>query len=163
MTVAAPAATIAPLDHRDAGVAQRLRAVLVLAHAQEAQLLGVPQSALDGSSAADIQASDLFYLGALRDGELLGALVLGADDEPDQLRITTLVVHPAHQRQGIARRLVQDLLQRGGGLVFSVQAAEHNAPALALYHGLGFVEYRRGTIGALPLVKLRRVPGPIGP
>lgn len=163
MPVDAPAATIAPLDHRDPAVAQRLHDVLVLAHAQEARLLGATPAPLAGSTPADIQASDLFYLGALRGGELLGALILGGDDDPDQIRITTLVVHPAHQRQGIARRLVQEALRRGAGLVFSVQAGAGNAPALALYHGLGFVEYRRGTLGALPLVKLRRAPGATEP
>lgn len=162
-STAAEAVTIAPLDQHDPTVARRLYEVLVLAHAQEARLLGAAAAPLHGSTAADIQASELFYLGALRGDELLGALILGGDDEPDQLRITTLVVHPAHQRQGIARRLVQDTLRRGDGLVFSVQAGAGNGPALALYHGLGFVEYRRGTIGALPLVKLRRAPGPVEP
>jgi hypothetical protein len=42
-------------------------------------------------------------------------------------------------------------------MVFSVTTAAKNGPALALYHGLGFSEYRRGTLGpeAIEMVKLR--------
>jgi ribosomal protein S18 acetylase RimI-like enzyme len=70
------------------------------------------------------------------------------------------VVHPDHQRRGIARRLLRDALQRGAGLVFSVVAGATNQPALALYRSLGFVTYREGMLGetGIAVVKLRRDP-----
>ena len=55
-------------------------------------------------------------------------------------------MHPDHQRQGIARRLMRDALQRGAGLMFSVVTGAANRPALALYQGLGFVPYRQGVL-----------------
>lgn len=91
----------------------------------------------------------------------MGALCIGPDDEPDQLQIITLAVHPDHQRQGIARRLMRDALQRGAGLVFSVVTGAANRPALALYQDLGFMVCRQGVLdeSGIALVKLRRAPG----
>lgn len=150
--------TIAPLDHRNAAVAQQIHTVLVPAYAQEARLLQAGDFPPLRRCVADIQAEEGFYLGAQRGDTLLGALALGPDDEPGQLLITTLVVHPDHQRQGVARALMADVLRRGAGAAFAVSTGADNAPALALYQGLGFTVYRHGSIGpdALALVKLRR-------
>lgn len=146
------------LDPRGAEVAAQIHAVLVLAHAQEAQRLGLAQPAVLARSTQDIQASGEFVLGALCGDELRGVLCLGPDDEGDQIRITTLIVHPAHQRQGLARRLLGEAVQRTEGAALAVAAAAGNAPALALYGSFGFVEIRRGSLGpgALEMLKLRR-------
>ena len=99
-----------------------------------------------------------FHLGAWSGDTLQGVVSVGPDDEPDQLCIGMLVVHPSAQRQGIARALMQDALRRGAGMVYAVATGAANAPALALYRELGFVAYRHGSMGTaqLPLVKLRR-------
>ncbi|WP_130429930.1 GNAT family N-acetyltransferase [Rivibacter subsaxonicus] len=151
---------IEPLDHREPALASRIHAVLMLAYAQEAKLLQVRHFAPLDRTVEDIRSSREFFLGALRDQELLGVVGIGPDDEPGQICIASLVVHPAHQRQGIARALMLEALRRGEGMVFSVSTGAQNAPALALYRELGFVDYRWGTIGAeqLALVKLRRPP-----
>jgi ribosomal protein S18 acetylase RimI-like enzyme len=93
----------------------------------------------------------------VHEDQLLGALSLGPDDEPDQINIGSLVVHPQHQRQGIGRSLLAAALRQGEGKVFSVSTGARNTPALNLYREFGFVVYRHGTIGpeALELVKLR--------
>jgi ribosomal protein S18 acetylase RimI-like enzyme len=158
MTAAGPGFEIVLLDHRDAAVAHHIHAVLLPAYAQEARLLQAQDFPPMQRSAEDIQADDAIYLGAQRNGTLLGAVALARDGEPGQLLITTLVVHPAHQRQGVARALMTALLARGAGMAFGVATGARNAPALALYQALGFEIYRHGTVGpdALPLVKLRR-------
>lgn len=149
---------ITPLNHRDAATAARIHAVLLPAYAQEAQLLGARDFPPMRRSAADIQAEEAFYLGALDGDSLLGALALGPDEEPGQLLIGTLVVHPAQQRRGVARALLAEMLRQGAGTAFAVATGADNLPALALYRGAGFVVYRHGTVGpeAMPLVKLRR-------
>ena len=153
---------IRPLDHRQAAVAGQVHAVMQLAYAQEAALLQV-QNELQHfaplqTTVADLQRSIEFHLGAFAGDTLQGVVTVGPDDEPDQLCIGMLVVHPSAQRQGIARALMQDALQRGQGMVFTVATAAVNLPALALYRELGFVDYRRGSMGdeRLALVKLRR-------
>lgn len=151
------------LDPRDAAQAERIHAVLVLAHAQEARWLGLDPPTPLRRTPEDVQASNEFVLGALGAGdELLGALCLGPDDEPDQIRITTLVVRPDRQRQGIASLLLDEALRRVDGAALTVAAAAGNAAALALYRGFGFVEVRRGSLGpgALEMLKLRRAGEP---
>jgi ribosomal protein S18 acetylase RimI-like enzyme len=149
---------VEPLQHHDAATARRLHAVLVTAYAQEAALLGVQQFAPLGRTAEDIQRSADLHLGALRGDMLLGAVSVGPDDEAEQLCITSLVVHPVHQRQGVGRALLTEVLRLGRAQAFAVSTAAANAPALALYREFGFVAYRQGVMGAesLPVVKLRR-------
>jgi ribosomal protein S18 acetylase RimI-like enzyme len=165
---------IEALAHRERPVAERIQAVMALAAAQEAQLLAGADSppmlcnslapslasylALTARAVDEIAADSDFYLGAVEGDALVGVLSVGPDDEAQQLCITVLVVHPAAQRRGIARRLVQAALDRLPGATFSVATTAGNAPALALYQALGFVAYRRGVIGPdnLPLVKLQR-------
>ena len=149
---------IRPLEHRLRTVAEQMHAVIRLAYAQEAALLQVHHFGPLGTTVEDLQRSAEFHLGAWAGDALLGVVSVGPDDEPDQLCIAKLVVHPAAQRQGIARALMQYALRRGEGAVFVVSTGAANAPALALYRELGFVTYRHGSIGAeqLAMVKLRR-------
>ena len=151
------------LSHRVLAVAAQIHTVLMLAYAQEATLLSVEDFPPLQQTAADIQSSDEFFLGAfetaaLPTSALLGVISVRPDDEPGQINIACLVVHPAHQRRGLARALLSDALQRAPGAVFSVSTAAKNAPALALYQQFGFEPCRWGTVGdeGLALVKLRR-------
>lgn len=149
---------IEALAHREPALATRIQAVIALAHAQEAQLLLIADVPPSAKTAFEIAADGDCYLGALLNGELVGVLSFGPDEEPQQLCISTLAVHPGAQRQGAGRRLVLGALARAPGATFSVAATAGNAPALALYQALGFMPYRRGVIGPqqLPLLKLRR-------
>ncbi len=141
-------------------MAESIIAVLRPAYAQESLLLGVTDFPPLRRTAANVADSDDFHLGAWVGDTLAGVLVLGRDDEPDQLCIGTLVVHPSHQRRGVARALMHDLLQRTAGMTLVVATGAANAPALALYVSFGFMAYRRGVVGdaQIPLVKLRRPP-----
>jgi ribosomal protein S18 acetylase RimI-like enzyme len=151
-------AHISRLDPKVAHIAAEIHTVMALAYAQEALLLGMRDFPPLSATITDIQARKDFMLGARIDGELLGVVCVAPDDEAQQLCITSLVVHPKAQRQGLARLLMQTALARVEGVVFSVATAAKNAPALALYASLGFDVYRHGVIGPeqLALVKLRR-------
>lgn len=150
---------IEPIDQRELPVARNIHAVLLLAHAQEARLLQVREFVPMAQAPEDLQQGNALFLGALRGDELLACLSLVPDDEPGQIAIGALVVHPAEQRRGLARALVNEALRRCAGQVVSVTTAALNLPALALYRELGFAVYRYGTLGAeaLEVVKLRRV------
>jgi ribosomal protein S18 acetylase RimI-like enzyme len=184
-TRAAAGWVVVPLEHRHARVAAGIVAVMQAAHEQEAQWLRRPSKPQHLPRVADIQASPCFHWGALaktgqrlggmehtraadavaeraalEEASPLGVLVVGPDDEPGPLAIHTLVVHPAAQRQGIARALVQAALLQAPGAVFTVVAATGNTAALALYRSLGFVAYQQGVLGSaqVPIMKLRRPP-----
>jgi ribosomal protein S18 acetylase RimI-like enzyme len=149
---------VVTLDHRDLAVATAIHAVQRLAYAQEAALLGVKDFPPLERTPADIQASGETYLGALLSNEIVGSVSLSHDEESDQITIASLVVHPHHQRQGVARLLLAGALKQSEGHVVTVSTGAKNLPAVRLYQKLGFVEYARCTIGneALELVKLRR-------
>lgn len=59
----------------------------------------------------------------------------------DEIHIGTLATHPAHRRQGIARRLLIEALvdsaERGARLV-TLEVRESNQAAQELYRGFGF-------------------------
>ena len=148
---------------RDAATASAMLAVMQAAHSQETQLLGIAHTAPAPPTLPGVQASTHFHLCALQAGRTVGVLVLAPEQDGGALCITTLVVHPEAQRQGIARRLVQNALQRGPGLPFVVTAASANQAAMRLYTGLGFEPWRSGVLGpaALPVTQLRfQSPGP---
>lgn len=135
-----------------------MHAVLVPAYAQEAALLQVAHFPPMERSAAEIQAGGGLSLGAFIAGQLVGVLSLEPDDEPGQILVSALVVHPASHRLGAGRALLREVIARAPEAVFAVATAALNEPALQLYRSQGFVEYRRGVIGpeAIALVKLRR-------
>ncbi len=65
----------------------------------------------------------------------------------DELHLTDLGVLTAERRRGLGRLLLESLCaegQRSGARVMLLEVRESNAPAIALYEGLGFTElYRR--------------------
>ncbi len=149
-----PALQIGLLPVPDAALARRMQTLWEQARAQEGALLGLGPDAV----AVPLPAA-AHHLGAFGDGALLGLLGLDADDEhPGHIRVRTLVVARAAQRRGIARALLQEALRCGGGAGFTVLAAAGNAPALALYRGLGFAVWRQGGLGdaGVPVLLLRR-------
>jgi GNAT superfamily N-acetyltransferase len=147
------------LDHRSASGAGQIHALMALAHAQEAAVLQVRDVEPFGRCRADIEASRECHLGAFRLDQLVGATAFGPDDEADQFLVSSLVVHPSHQRSGVGLALMREVLVLASGYTVAVTTGEKNLPALSLYLGLGFVAYRFGSVGpeALPLVKLRRL------
>ncbi len=148
------------LDHRDPTVAARIHAVQMLAYAQEAALLELRHFPALERSVADVQGSAEDFLGAWSGLELLGLLSICKGEGSGAVTITSLVVSPTHQRQGIGSSLLAAALDECAGSTVCVATAARNAPALALYRRSGFVDYRRWAVGAeaLELVELRRSP-----
>ncbi len=79
------------------------------------------------------------FLVAILDGEVVGYggtwLVI------DEAHITTVAVAAEHQRKGIGRRLMVELLQRAkehGMLCSSLEVRASNEPAIKLYEQLGY-------------------------
>jgi ribosomal-protein-alanine N-acetyltransferase len=95
-----------------------------------------------------------------------GFAVMRFGDE--RAHLILLAVAPAHQRRGIARRLLDWLLEsaRVAGMTsVHVELRAMNAPAFALYRSLGFSEtfrvpgYYRGRETAVRMIRVLRLPG----
>ena len=66
----------------------------------------------------------------------------------DELHITSIAVHPAHQRKGLGKLLLSDLLKRPSSLranQIHLEVSVTNKPAMAFYKSMGFK-----TIGKRP-------------
>lgn len=159
-----PLPQLAPLDASEASTASDLHALLQAAYTQEAQLLELDAAQFPPLQRRvhELQTSDEAWIGAWQAGELVGALSLHADGDDEAVTcIGALVVHPAQQRRGIATLLLHAAFSsQGAHTPFSVQTAQANAPALALYREAGFKEWRRWAqdVGGqrLKLIKLLR-------
>lgn len=147
---------MAPLQLAQAGQASALATLVAQAAVQEATRLGLGPGGADAGTWQPGPEQSL--LGVWRGPDLLGALAVAPDAAAGAWRIGVLVVHPAHQRQGMARALLQQTLASGPASAFVVAVAAGNAPARALYAGLGFEIWRQGQMGpsALPVLDLRR-------
>ena len=150
--------SLSSIDHRIPVVAQQIHAIRMSAYTQEAKLLGVSRFPPLERRVDDILASTEEFIGAFDNKTLSGVLSMCADEEGKGVNISSLVVHPHHQRRGLGQALVRAATDRHHALELTVQTAAANVPALALYARFGFKEYRRWSSGNEPLklVKLSR-------
>ena len=154
---------IAPLDLGSEDTARGAQELWALAAAQEALWLGLPGPAALPGGAHSLQIDGQSVLGLWSDAptpDLRALLAVTDDDEPDMRCISVLVVHPNQQRRGLARQLLLHLFALHPSQTFTVLCASANAAAQALYRGMGFEPYRRGSLGAqaLPVIKFLRRP-----
>ena len=96
---------------------------------------------------------------------IAGFGMMGFEDE--RAHLVLLAVHPAWQRQGLARRIIDWLIgsaRVAGVASVHVELRAHNVAALALYRAMGFTEtaqfpgYYRGRESAILMVRTLRPP-----
>lgn len=89
-----------------------------------------------------IGARDSHYVAA-RIGDAVvgyGGIARLGRTAPFEYEVHTIGVDKAHQGRGIGRRLLADLLEYAAGGVVYLEVRTDNAPAIALYRDVGFVE-----------------------
>jgi ribosomal-protein-alanine N-acetyltransferase len=87
----------------------------------------------------ELDHKDGIFLVALMSGEVVGYggiwLII------DEVHITTLAVEPQHQRKGIGRKMLKELLIRAkdaGMKCATLEVRASNTPAIAIYQQAGF-------------------------
>lgn len=93
-------------------------------------------------------APELFCVGVDAGGRPMASIMIGYDGHRGW--INYLAVHPAHQRQGHARRLVQHaerLLTVRGCPKLNLQVRAGNEAVIALYESLGYADDQSVTLG----------------
>ena len=150
---------VEPLDHSSTSVAQRIHAVQMDAYSQEAKLIGAIHFPPLSRTLKGLRSSPEQFFGAYAGGELVGAAGIEAGGQA-RVGISSFVVAPKFQRQGVGRAILHHIIELHGHQELQVQTAARNVPALALYRGGGFSEVLRWFVGAesLELVALRRSP-----
>ena len=89
-----------------------------------------------------IGARDSHYVAARIDDTVVGYAGIArlGRSAPYEFEVHTIGVDQAYQGRGIGRRLLADLLDYSGGGVVYLEVRTDNAPAIALYRDVGFVE-----------------------
>lgn len=91
---------------------------------------------------------DLFWLGCDADGRIIASIMVGCDGHRGW--INYLAVHPAHQRRGHARQLMQRAeraLSELGCPKLNLQVRAGNEAVLAFYESLGYADDRTLSLG----------------
>ena len=91
---------------------------------------------------------DLFWLGCDADGRIIASIMVGYDGHRGW--INYLAVHPAHQRRGYARQLMQRAeraLSELGCPKLNLQVRAGNEAVLAFYESLGYADDRTLSLG----------------
>ena len=81
------------------------------------------------------------WLVAVCDGQVVG--YVGSQSVLDGADMMNIAVHPQYRKQGIAQRLIMELislLQDRGVKSLALEVRASNKPAICLYHKLSFVQ-----------------------
>jgi ribosomal protein S18 acetylase RimI-like enzyme len=151
------AVAIQPINVKLAAVAEQVQSLHLAAYSQETTLAGVQSLPPMERSTFQIQVLSELFFGAFVRGALAGAI--SESEGEGSVEVCSLAVHPAFQRQGVGRALLQHLLARAAGRPMQVSTAAANLPAIALYQAAGFVVVRQSVVPSLqlPLVHLQRL------
>jgi ribosomal protein S18 acetylase RimI-like enzyme len=147
---------VVELDLGDVATLDRLIALQRAAYAVEAQLIGASELPPMRETPAEVGATGETFLGARRDGRLVGALSFKRAG--GTVDIHRLVVDPAAFRGGIATALLDVLEERERDAThWVVGTGAANAPARALYERRGYaVTEERIVAGGIRWVRLDR-------
>lgn len=94
---------------------------------------------------------------AERDGEILGLVILGVNDEG--FFVDNVAVDPAHQGIGVGKALLEHAESAARDAGFDsiyLYTHERMVENLALYSRIGYVEYDRRPVGEARLVYMRK-------
>jgi GNAT superfamily N-acetyltransferase len=147
---------IEPLDLADGATLRRLVALQHASYAVEAELIGAESLPPMREPPEQLGAMGETFLGALREGEIVGAVSYRRDGAT--VDIHRLVVDPAAFRAGIATALLDALGERERDAThWVVGTGEANGPARALYERRGFAVAEHVELpGGVRYVRLER-------
>jgi ribosomal protein S18 acetylase RimI-like enzyme len=147
---------IATLDLGDSATVRALVALQRASYAVEAELIGAPSLPPMREAPEMLRASGETFLGAYRDGALVGAVSFKR--EGGTVDIHRLVVDPGAFRAGIATALLDALEEREVGAAhWTVGTGAANVPARTLYERRGFaVTEERIVPGGIRWVRMDR-------
>ena len=131
-----------------------MHAVRQAAYSQEAAILGVEDFPPLHVRISELRESKSRFFGVRKAARIVAVLEL--DSGAGAVCISSLVVSPADQRQGIGRALLCTAIAAASGKPIEVQTALRNERALGLYRTHGFHQINVCRLASgLELIRLR--------
>ena len=95
----------------------------------------------ENSVASELENIWALWLVAVEDDRVVG--YIGSQTSIDETDVMNVAVHPDYRRRGIAEELIVNLveeLKKKGSHALMLEVRASNAPAIALYEKLGFLQ-----------------------
>ena len=128
---------IALIEHKKQDKALDIRRVFQVSYKIEAELLGAVHFPPLSRRIEAFYNCPNDFVGYYEDHKLVA--VIEMKKEVSSMHIQSLVVDPDYFRRGIARKLIQFVLEHYAITQFTVETGRDNGPARKLYEGFGFV------------------------
>ena len=129
------------LHHKDIIVAKEIRAVFQSSYEVEAELLSATDFPPLKRTLTNYINSKTDFFGYSKNKVLAG--IIEIEHDRDITSINSLVVHPNHFRQGIARQLLEFTFATFDSKLVVVETGLKNDPAISLYKKFGFKEVKQ--------------------
>ena len=122
--------------HTQKDQAEAIRSVFQVSYKVEAELIGATNFPPLSRPLEEFSNCPNDFVGYHEDQILVA--VVEMKKEEDSMHIQSLVVDPAYFRRGIARKLIEFVLQHYPVPQFTVETGKENGPARKLYENFGF-------------------------
>ena len=122
--------------HTQKDQAEAIRAVFQISYKVEAELLGAASFPPLYRPLEEFYNCLNDFVGYYEDQMLVAVIEMKKEEE--SMHIQSLVVDPAYFRRGIARKLIEFVLQYYPAPQFTVETGKENGPARKLYESFGF-------------------------
>ncbi len=129
------------LENNDLEISKKIRSVFQVSYKVEAKLLNATNFPPLKRSLENYVKSNTEFFGYLKNEELAG--VIEVDHIDNYTHISSLVVDPNFFRQGIARKLMEFVLNTFDTNLFVVETGLENGPATELYKNFDFKEVKQ--------------------
>ena len=129
------------LQNRELEIAKQIRAVFQVSYKVEAKLLKATNFPPLYRPLEDFLNTNTDFFGYSIKGVLAG--VIEIEKTSSFTHINSLVVDPLYFRQGIAKKLMEFVLNMFDSNLFVVETGLDNAPASILYKKFGFIEVKQ--------------------
>jgi len=124
------------LDHQNKISAQEIYKIFQASYRVEAQLLNADNFPPLSISVADLRQKKTQFYGGIIEHTLAG--IVEVEEKNKVLDICSLVVSPDYFRRGLAKALMNYVLENLDWKEAIVETGSKNFPAIQLYEGLGF-------------------------
>jgi ribosomal protein S18 acetylase RimI-like enzyme len=129
------------LKNNDLEISKKIRSVFQLSYKVEAKILNATDFPPLKRSLENYVNSNTAFFGYLKNQELAGVIEIEHND--NFTHINSLVLDPGFFKQGIARKLMEYVINTFDSKLFVVETGLENGPATELYKKFDFKEVKQ--------------------